>query len=81
MPAKIDLDNIRGIIGETSTFPVLIEEGDLASAEVIGWIDEFGAYAEENHQEITGVKSPATLIRRYNNGEIPGNDYEIREIL
>ena len=81
MPAKIDLDNIRGIIGETSTFPVLIEGGDLASAEVIGWIDEFGAYAEENHQEITGVKSPATLIRRYNSGEIPGNDYEIREIL
>lgn len=77
MPAKIDLDNVKEIVGETSTFTVMIEGDRLTSHEVLSWIDEFGRYADSTHDEITGVESPATLVKKYNNGEIPKTDYEI----
>ena len=77
MPAKIDLDNVKEIVGETSTITVMIKGDDLTSHEILSWIDEFGRYAENTHEEITGVESPATLVKKYNNGEIPKSDYGI----
>ena len=81
MPAKIDLDSVKSIVGETSTFPVLIEGDGITSTEVIRWIDEFGTYAMDTHPEITGVTSPSTLMKKYNNGKIPETDHEISAIL
>jgi uncharacterized protein len=81
LPAKIDLDNVKSIVGETSTFTVIVEGDRLTSYEVLGWIDEFGTYADNTHEEITGVKSLAELVKKYNNGEIPKTDYETKLIL
>ncbi|MBN1431271.1 MAG: RND family transporter [Methanomicrobiaceae archaeon] len=81
MPAKVDLDSVKSIVGETSTFPVLVEGNDITSTEVIKWIDEFEAYSTDTHPEITGVTSPATLVKKYNNGKIPDTGHEISEIL
>lgn len=81
MSAKIDLDNVKEIVGETSTFTVMIEGDRLTSHEVLSWIDEFGRYADNTHEEITGVESPATLVKKYNDGVIPETDYEIDLLL
>ena len=78
LPAKIDLDNVKSIVGETSTFTVMVEGDRLTSHEVLGWIDEFGTYAENTHEEITGVRSLAELVKKYNNGRIPKTDYETK---
>lgn len=81
MPAKINLDNVRSIVGETGTFTVMVEGTDVTSPEVVRWIDEFGDYVDSTHNEVIGTESLATLIKEYNDGGIPGTGYGIGRVL
>ncbi|EHQ35600.1 efflux RND transporter permease subunit [Methanoplanus limicola] len=81
LPAQLSLDKVQDVAGSVTAFPYYIKGDELTNIEVIQWIDRFGSFAEDNHEEITGVDSIATIIRKYNNNEIPDDQGTLNYIL
>ncbi|QSZ66492.1 RND family transporter [Methanofollis aquaemaris] len=73
MPTKLSLNTVTGIVGSVQPFPLLVEGDRVDDYQAIAWIDRFGRYALDEHPELTGVTSIATLIRQYNNGVLPAS--------
>ena len=81
MPALINLKKVSRTIGSTDSLTVFVSGGDIYSSETMKWIDEFGASEVNRHDEILGVSSITTLIKTYNNGEIPQTTSQIKAVV
>lgn len=71
MPTKLSLNTVTDLVGSVRPLPLYVEGDGVDDLATIQWMDRFGAYALEQHTELTGVTSPATMIREYNNGVLP----------
>ena len=80
MPALVDLKKVERAMGSSSTMTVFVKGDNLLSADVIEWMDEFGAFERDTKDIITGVSSIATLLRQYNHGVLPASDAEVQEV-
>jgi len=81
MPALVNLKKVSRTIGSTDSLTVYISGADIYSPETMKWIDEFGASEVSRHDEILGVSSITTLIKAYNNGEIPQTTTQIKAVV
>jgi len=81
MPTKLSLDTVTDLVGSVRPLPLLVEGDGVDDLATIQWMDRFGTYALEQHPELTGVTSPATLIREYNNGVIPDTQAGVDAVL
>ncbi|MBN2733371.1 MAG: RND family transporter [Methanomicrobiaceae archaeon] len=81
LPAQLTLDKVQDVSGSVTPFPLYIRGDSLKSLDAVLWIDSFGTYSDERHDEIVGVSSVATLLRKYNNGEIPSNQASLNEVM
>jgi hypothetical protein len=81
MPAKINLDKVSRTMGSTSSLPVYVRGDNVLDIGTIRWMYEFQNYEESHNSKITGSDSIATLIIRYNNGNLPGSNPEVTEVL
>ena len=81
MPALINLKKVSRTIGSTDSLTVFVSGGDIYNPETMKWIDEFGASEVNRHNEILGVSSITTLIKSYNNGEIPQTTTQIKAVV
>ena len=73
LAAQLTLDKVQDVAGSVTPFPIYVRGDNLRSLDAVLWMDSFGSYSESVHDEITGVSSPATLVRQYNNKEMPLN--------
>jgi len=81
MPAVVDMKKVTRTMGSTDTLTAMIRGDDVLNPDVIEWIDDFGEYEISSRNEITGVTSIATLVKKYNDGTIPTSEAEIKEIV
>ncbi|MDD4255643.1 MAG: MMPL family transporter [Methanofollis sp.] len=81
MPTKLSLNTVTGVVGSVQPFPLLVEGAGVDDYQAIAWTDRFGGYALDEHLELTGVTSIATLIREYNNGVLPASQSGIAAVL
>ncbi|UUX92157.1 efflux RND transporter permease subunit [Methanoplanus endosymbiosus] len=81
MPAVVDMKKVTRTMGSTDTLTAMVRGDDVLNPDVIEWIDDFGEYEISSRNEITGVTSIATLVKKYNGGTIPESEAEIIEIV
>jgi hydrophobe/amphiphile efflux-3 (HAE3) family protein len=81
LPAQLSLDKVEAVAGSVTPMPFYIKGDELSSVEVVHWIDSFGEFVVSAHEEVTSVDSAATVIKEYNNGEIPDNQEDLDEVL
>ena len=81
MPALINLKKVSRTMGSTSSLPVYIRSDNVLDIGTIRWMHDFQQYEESHNSKITGSESIATLILRYNNGQLPSSNPEVNAVL
>jgi hypothetical protein len=79
MPALLDLDHMKDIIGGTDKLNLIIKVEDNADPEVLNWIDRFSEH-ETQRRYIYSASSIVPLVKEYNGGTIPETHEEIEAI-
>ncbi|GGM69923.1 hydrophobe/amphiphile efflux-3 (HAE3) family protein [Halarchaeum rubridurum] len=82
LPAYVDLQQFQSVTGggSSTSYSVLVTGTDLRDPEVLRWMVQFEDVATEAPL-ITGVDSPATLVKQYNGGEIPETEAGVNRVL
>ncbi len=71
-PALVEMRELRHILGTSGTLDFLIEaDSDIASPEILTWLNNYQTEALANHPELISVASPATLVTAATGGVIP----------
>ncbi len=82
IPVIKSLNSLEELMGGLMSFSVLIESDDVTSPEILKWIDEFEQNAiAENEDEIVGSESLAQLVMLNNEGDIPSDSDQVKEVL
>ncbi|RXE57208.1 hydrogenase expression protein HypA [Methanoculleus taiwanensis] len=81
MPALIDLNKVSRTMGPTSGMPVYIRGTDVVDLDTVRWMQEFQEYEATHNSQITGSRSIADVVLRYNGGEMPSSDAELAAVL
>jgi len=82
LPAYVDLQQFRSATGggASTQFDVLVSGGELRHPEVLRWFSRFEAVAE-GREQVTDVRSPATLVRQHNDGRLPATTAGVERVL
>jgi len=79
MPALLDLNHLKDVIGGTDTLNLIIKVEDNSDPEVLKWISKFSEH-ETQRRYILGASSIVDLVKQYNGGTIPDTRDEIEAI-
>ncbi|WP_292381850.1 efflux RND transporter permease subunit [Methanosarcina sp. UBA289] len=79
MPALVDLQHLKDVMGGTDAFNLIIKTEDNADPEVLKWIDRFSEH-ETQRRYILGSSSIVPLVKELNGGTIPDSRDEIEAI-
>jgi hydrophobe/amphiphile efflux-3 (HAE3) family protein len=82
LPALLDLQQFRDESGGGSAnrYDALVTGGDLRNPDTLRWMEEFRDVVTETGT-VTGVESPATLVKSNNGGEIPATTAGVERVL
>jgi len=82
LPAYVDLQQFRSVTGGGTAvqYDVIVLGSDLRHPVVLRWMEEFEQVAV-GMPLVQGVDSPATLVKRYNGGEIPATEAGVERVL
>jgi hypothetical protein len=82
LPAYVNLQQFRAVSGGGSAaqYDVLVAGSDLRDPETLRWMERFRDAAAGDGQVRT-VESPATLVRAYNDGELPATEAGVERVL
>ena len=81
MPMVIQSKKLASIIGSSGSMKVLVRSSDVASPDVVLWMEEFTQYAVERHENVTAGTSLADAVRLANGGELPDTASEMRVVM
>ena len=79
LPALLNLEHMKDIIGGTDELNLIIKVKDNADPEVLKWIDRFSEH-ETQRRYILGASSIVPLVKEFNGGTIPDTKDEIEAI-
>ncbi|MHC1594920.1 MAG: hydrophobe/amphiphile efflux-3 (HAE3) family transporter [Methanotrichaceae archaeon] len=81
LPPLIQFQHLHNIFGGTDEINIIVQADDVTDPEMLRWMDEFGNYLTESREQVYGVTSLATLVKMYNNGEIPDDQSRVEAVL
>jgi len=81
MPAVIDLNKLRRIMGPTESLPLFVRGDGVMDLETLRWIREFSEYEVTHNDKISSATSIATYLMQYNGGRMPTTDREVAEVM
>ena len=81
MPMVIQSKKLASIIGSSGSMKVLVRSSDVASPDVVLWMEEFTEYVVERHEGVTAGSSLADAIRLANGGALPDTASEMRVVM
>ncbi len=71
-PALVELRELRDILGTGGTLNFLVEaDSDIASPEILDWLNDYQTGALASHPELIAAASPATLVTSATGGVVP----------
>jgi len=79
LPALLNLEHMKDIIGGTDELNLIIKVKDNADPEVLKWIDRFSEH-ETQRRYILSASSIVPLVKELNGGTIPDTKDEIEAI-
>ncbi len=82
LPAYVNLQEFRSITGggESVRYSVLVQGSGLKNPEILKWMEDFEGVAI-GKPTITGINSPADIIKQYNGYEIPETKSNVENVL
>jgi len=82
LPALLDLQQFRDETGggEENRYDVLVSGSGLHDPETLRWMEEYRK-AVTGSEMVRGVRTPATVVKRNNGGEIPRTEAGVRRVL
>lgn len=80
MPALITMKKVTSVMGSTSTITAYVKADSVKNYDTLRWMDEFGEYAVSKHNELTGATNIASIIKSYNGGVLPKNQYALERV-
>jgi hydrophobe/amphiphile efflux-3 (HAE3) family protein len=82
LPAYTDLQEFRSVAGggDNVQYSILVNGEQLRDPEVLRWMERYRAIANDKPQ-ITGVSTPATLVKEYNGGRLPETEAGVEQTL
>lgn len=80
MTSLINFRHMSTVMGGDGAFNLMITTSDIASPDVLRWMDEFASYEVSNQVYVIGAESLAKVVKEHNNGTIPETREEIRAI-
>jgi hydrophobe/amphiphile efflux-3 (HAE3) family protein len=81
MPAVIDLNKVSRTMGSTSSLPIYVRGDNVIDAQTIAWMYQFQQYEVARNDKITGSASIADILMRYNGGQLPSDNSELKTAL
>lgn len=81
MPMVIQSKKLASIIGSSGSIKVLVRSSDVASPDVVLWMEEFADYVVDRHEGVTAGTSLADAVRLANGGELPSTAAEMRTVM
>ncbi|MDQ1255205.1 MAG: uncharacterized protein QG646_4484 [Euryarchaeota archaeon] len=79
MPALLNLNHLKDIIGGTDQINLIIKVNDNADPSILKWIDKFSEH-ETQRDHIDSASSIVTLVKQFNGGTIPDDRDKIEAI-
>jgi hypothetical protein len=82
LPAYVNLQQFRAVSGggDAAQYDVLVTGSNLRDPDTLRWMERFADTATGSGQ-IVAVDSPASLVRSYNDGEIPSTRAGVERVL
>jgi hypothetical protein len=82
LPAYVNLQQFRAVTGggDAAQYDVLVSGSGLRDPATLRWMERFGSVAAGSSQ-VRAVESPATLVKSYNDGEIPATETGVERVL
>ncbi|MBO4302649.1 RND family transporter [Methanosarcinaceae archaeon] len=80
MASLIHFRHMNTVMGGDGAFNLIITTDDIASPEVLKWMDDFASYEVSNQVYVISSESIVDVVKRYNNGTIPDTREEILAI-
>ncbi|MDK2826417.1 MAG: uncharacterized protein PWQ44_1597 [Methanolobus sp.] len=80
MPALLDLQHMREILGGSDQLNLIIKTDDNSDPELLKWIDEFSAHEVAGRSHIQDSSSIVDLVKEANSGKIPDSSDEVQAI-
>lgn len=82
LPAYVDLQQFRSTTGGGSSvrYDVLVSGDQLRDPRVLRWMEQYRGVAV-GKPLITGMRTPATLLKQYNNGTLPQTEAGVERTL
>jgi hypothetical protein len=82
LPAYVNLQQFRAVSGggDAAQYDVLVTGSNLRDPDTLRWMERFADTATGSGQ-IVAVESPASLVRSYNDGEIPPTRAGVERVL
>jgi len=81
MPMVIQSKKLASIIGSSGTIKVLVRSSDIASPDVVSWMDDYTHYVVDRQEGVTSGTSLADAVRLSNGGELPSTAGEMRMVM
>lgn len=80
MASLIHFRHMNTVMGGDGAFNLIITTDDIASPEVLRWMDDFASYEVSNQVYVISSESIVDVVKRYNNGTIPDTREEVLAI-
>ncbi|HID42302.1 MAG TPA: RND family transporter [Archaeoglobaceae archaeon] len=80
LPAMRKMNELESIVGSSDRIIAVIET-DKLNTDFINRIDDLSKYVTSSEPKITDYSSIATLLRMYNNGELPESQLELHAVM
>lgn len=80
MPARISMDKIESVIGSTNTITAYVRGDSIKDLATLQWMEDFSNYVLDKQSNVIGASSIVDVIKQYNGGVLPNNQYEINAI-
>jgi len=80
LPAIRKMNELQGLVGSQDRIIVVIE-ADKVDADFLKKVDKLSNYIVSSEPQILGYSSITTIVKMYNNGELPDNQLEASMLL
>jgi len=81
LPPLVDFKHMSNIYGGTDSIQFIVQGDDITDPENLQWMDDFSNYLIKSRDQVYGATSLVTYIKQANNGMLPDDRTEIRQII
>ncbi len=81
LPAQVVSNEVQSVAGLLTPLPLYVSGLDASTVNGVLWTDRISTQLVGNYNQISSISSVSTLVRSFNNGELPVNQVELDRVI